>query len=78
MKKILKKYLTKREKSGKIGKLSERAVTIQRLKLCQNPEKNFEKSLKKVLTKEKASDIIAKHVGKRARNRTLETRFDAR
>ena len=26
LKKILKKYLTKREKSGKIGKLSERAV----------------------------------------------------
>ena len=49
--KILKKYLTKREKSGKIGKLSERAAKIQRLRLCQNPEKNFEKSFKKVLTK---------------------------
>ena len=60
MKKILKKYLTKREKSGKIGKLSERAVTIQRLKLCQNPEKNFEKSLKKVLTKSKECGIITR------------------
>ena len=30
------------------------------------------------MTKEKASDIIAKHVEKRARNRTLGTRFDAR
>ena len=51
LKKILKKYLTKREKSGKIGKLSERVVKIQRLKLCQNSKKKFEKSFKKVLTR---------------------------
>lgn len=50
-KKNAKKDLTKREKSGKIGKLSERVAKIQRLRLCQNPEKNFEKSFKKVLTK---------------------------
>ena len=43
--------MTKREKSGKIGKLSERAAKIQLLRLCQNPEKKFEKSFKKVLTK---------------------------
>ena len=46
-----KKDLTKREKSGKIGKLSDRAAKIQRLRLCQNPEKKFEKSFKKVLTR---------------------------
>ena len=51
LEKIAKKDLTKREKSGKIGKLSERAAKIQRLRLCQNPKKKFEKSFKKVLTK---------------------------
>ena len=52
--------MTKGEKSGKIGKLSERAAKIQRLKPCQNPEKNFEKSLKKVLTKSKECGIITR------------------
>ena len=46
LKKILKKYLTKGEKSGKIGKLS---VSGQAKRLHETPVKTPRKNLKKVL-----------------------------
>ena len=64
-----------RNEHAKVGINAEKIIKSKRKK--ENLKK-LKKSLKKVLTKWKASDIIAKHFARSARNRTLGTRFDAR